>query len=233
NYEDYLLSLEMKGEIAAFKEPHIARISQLTNKSNQFNLTTLRCTEEDIVKMAGSPEYVTLYGRLIDRFGDNGLVSVEAAKIGCVGELLKDELGVEIFDASEDTPGTAAGQAAGAGCASGLSGEPGAAKDSADASAGNSESASALIILNLMSCRVLKRDMEVAMLDELAVACAAKGVKRLYGVYLPTKKNAMVKELYGELGFTLTAESEGVSLWRLELEGYEKRCKVIDLKEKL
>ena len=50
NYDDYLLSLEMTAEIEEFKSIDLQRITQLTNKSNQFNLTTKRYTQNEIEK---------------------------------------------------------------------------------------------------------------------------------------------------------------------------------------
>jgi FkbH-like protein len=79
DYNEYLDSLEMKAYIDEFKPMFTSRIAQLTNKSNQFNLTTLRCTQEDITAMQESPDYVCLCARLTDRFADNGLVTVVAA----------------------------------------------------------------------------------------------------------------------------------------------------------
>ena len=75
NYEDYLKSLEMKCEIAPFDEPHAERITQLVNKTNQFNLTTRRYTAAEIEALIDDPNHITLYGRLMDKFGDNGLVT--------------------------------------------------------------------------------------------------------------------------------------------------------------
>jgi len=81
NYEDFLDSLEMRALIGDFKPVNIKRIAQLTNKSNQFNLTTLRCTENDIKKMQDSSSYICLSGKLVDKFSDNGIVSVVVGKI--------------------------------------------------------------------------------------------------------------------------------------------------------
>jgi FkbH-like protein len=52
DYHEYLLSLDMRAVIRPFEEPYIARIAQLTNKSNQFNLTTRRYTREEIEQTA-------------------------------------------------------------------------------------------------------------------------------------------------------------------------------------
>ena len=81
SYEDYLRSLEMTAELGAFDQPHAERITQLINKTNQFNLTTRRYTAQEVEALLSNPDAVTLYGRLIDKFGDNGLVS---AMIGTV-----------------------------------------------------------------------------------------------------------------------------------------------------
>jgi FkbH-like protein len=60
----------------------------------------------------------------------------------------------------------------------------------------------------IMSCRVLKRGMEHAMMSEMARLARARGLKRLLGHYLPTPKNAMVKDLFTQLGFTVLRRDE-------------------------
>lgn len=75
NYRDYLLSLEMTAEIKPFIPLYLSRIAQLTNKSNQFNLTTRRFTEAEIADMAKNDEYICRCGKLTDKFGDNGIVT--------------------------------------------------------------------------------------------------------------------------------------------------------------
>ena len=74
--DDYLKNLEMVGEAKPFDELRFSRIAQLTQRSNQFNLRTVRYTEADIEKMASDEKYITLYFTLKDKFGDHGLVSV-------------------------------------------------------------------------------------------------------------------------------------------------------------
>ena len=80
-YDDFLRSLDMKAEIAPFHETYLERIAQLINKTNQFNLTTRRYTHAEVAAMAASARCITLYGRLADKFGDNGLVSVLVGRI--------------------------------------------------------------------------------------------------------------------------------------------------------
>lgn len=76
SYDDFLESLQMEAEIAPFKDVYLDRITQLTNKTNQFNLTTRRYTLTELKQAATDNGTVSLYGRLTDKFGDNGLVSV-------------------------------------------------------------------------------------------------------------------------------------------------------------
>ncbi len=72
---EYLASLEMKACCAPFDEFRYPRIAELSQRSNQFNLRTVRYTEDRIKEIAESDKYLTLYYTLEDRFGDYGLVS--------------------------------------------------------------------------------------------------------------------------------------------------------------
>ena len=164
DYDAYLRSLDMHATIRGFENIYIQRIAQLTNKSNQFNLTTLRCSEDDIRAMAENPNWLCLYGKLVDKFGDNGVVTVVA------GEQQGDTLYLRLW---------------------------------------------------LMSCRVLKRGMEDAMMDCLVQDAVKRGVKTIVGYYYPTAKNAMVKEFYGGMEYTKTAEdAEGNTTWTLDVQSY-------------
>ena len=83
-----------------------------------------------------------------------------------------------------------------------------------------------------MSCRVLKRDMELAMLDTLVEQCRAQGITALHGVYLPTAKNKMVAGLYDSFGFTKQSETpEGRTDWTLDISTYTKRNHVIRINQ--
>lgn len=79
----------------------------------------------------------------------------------------------------------------------------------------------------LMSCRVLKRDVELLMLDEMAAAAIRAGATSLRGYYLRTAKNKMVSRHYESLGFTQTAGLEDASEWTLSLDGYRPKNKYI------
>lgn len=144
SYDDFLRSLDMKAEIKSFIPMYLDRITQLTNKTNQFNLTTKRYTRGEIEAVADNKDYITLYGRLKDKFGDNGLVSV------VVGRKEKDVLHIDLW---------------------------------------------------LMSCRVLKRDFEFAMFNELVKLAKEQGIQEIRGYYYRTAKNNMVADLYEKLEF--------------------------------
>ena len=173
NYSDFLKSLEMEAVIRGFEPVYYSRIAQLTNKSNQFNLTTKRMTQAEVEQMAQDPGYITLYGKLKDKFGDNGVVSLVIGKKN--GDTLE-------------------------------------------------------LILWLMSCRVLKRDMEQAMLDTRVWQSRESGIRKLHGYYYKTAKNAMVKDFYGAMGFQKLSEKDGDSEWEYVIpEKYENKNLVIDV----
>jgi FkbH-like protein len=72
----------------------------------------------------------------------------------------------------------------------------------------------------LMSCRVLGRRVEEAVLQEIITHALAAGAKRLRGVYLPTGRNTIVKQHYEKLGFTKVHESSEVEQWELTTADY-------------
>jgi len=73
--DDFLKSLEMTVAYGPFTPVDLARVTQLINKTNQFNPTTRRYTAEDVAGFVQQSSNITLQFRLLDRFGDNGLVS--------------------------------------------------------------------------------------------------------------------------------------------------------------
>jgi FkbH-like protein len=81
DYGEYLRSLEMRGYFGPFSEGRLERVTQLANKTNQFNLTTRRYQPGEMAARASDPGVVTLCGRLEDRFGDNGIVTVIVANV--------------------------------------------------------------------------------------------------------------------------------------------------------
>lgn len=174
DYGEYLKDLLMKAEIDSFVPKYLNRIAQLTNKSNQFNLTTKRYSLKEIEDATEDEKKLTLYGKLEDKFGDNGVVSV------LIGTKKGTALHMDLW---------------------------------------------------LMSCRVLKRDMEYAMMDTLVKKCKEQGIKTIIGYYYPTIKNEMVKDFYSKMGFRKIREDENHNTtWEFSLEDpYTEKCEVIKI----
>ena len=76
NESDFLANLQMESEVKPFNSFSIPRVAQLTQRSNQFNLRTIRYTEEDVKRLAADPSWFTMSMSLKDRFGDHGLIAV-------------------------------------------------------------------------------------------------------------------------------------------------------------
>lgn len=173
DYSDYLRSLEMKAVIASFDTAHAARITQLMNKTNQFNLTTRRYTDAEVSACMSDGNTLTLYASLADRFGDNGIVSA------LIGRVQNGILTIEEW---------------------------------------------------VMSCRVFKRDLELAVFDALIAYCRTHNITSIEGDYLPTAKNAYVRTLYPTLGFSQTAESEEGTHYRFDIPAESAPlCSVIEV----
>ena len=160
--DDYLAGLEMEAKIGAFDDFYRPRIAQLTQRSNQFNLRTIRYSEEEIRKIQQSEDYFSIYVVLKDKFGDYGLISNLVLK----------------------------------------------------------KKSNSMFIENwVMSCRVLKREVENLVINELVRLCQKNDCSVLVGEYIPTKKNVLVKDLYTSLDFK--ENSQGV--FELEIENYKEK----------
>lgn len=162
---EYLQSLEMDLEINSFRPEDTARVSQLINRSNQFNLTTIRYSEDDVARVEADPKFACFSFRLKDKFGDNGIIGIVICE-----------------DKGSDWH----------------------------------------INTWLMSCRVLQRKVEQAVLNTIVVAAQKAGKKALIGQYIPTAKNEMVKDHYKNFGFGLAEEKpDGQTLWTLDLSTFK------------
>ena len=161
--DDYLKSLEMEGFAGPFKPVFFSRIAQLTQRSNQFNLRTVRYTEDEISRIAADDDYLTLYYTLKDKYGDHGLVSVVIMKKSGDKELFVDTW--------------------------------------------------------LMSCRVLKRGMEEFIVNKIFETARDHGFETISAEYIPTPKNAMVKDIYHTFGF----DEYETGKYRMTVSDYEPR----------
>lgn len=81
----YLRGLKMKLVWRHFDDIGLQRIVQLINKTNQFNLTTRRYTQEDVISIMKEKYAFGLQLRLVDRFGDNGIIAI------CIGKMSNEE----------------------------------------------------------------------------------------------------------------------------------------------
>jgi FkbH-like protein len=169
----YLRGLEMRLLWRRFDRVGLARTVQLINKTNQFNLTTRRYSDAEMLAVMADPRAFGLTLRLIDRFGDNGIIAIVIGRLA--------EGGCDL-----------------------------------------------LIDTWLMSCRVLGRQVEPATLNLVAAGAQALGARRLVGEYIPTPKNAMVREHYPRLGFA--PDGDG-GRYTLDLCGFTPRETFIELAE--
>ena len=80
NEADFLKSLNMVSTVSGFTKFNTPRVAQLSQRSNQFNLRTIRYTDADITSIAENPDIIDLSFTLEDKFGDNGLIAVVILK---------------------------------------------------------------------------------------------------------------------------------------------------------
>ena len=93
----YLRGLEMQLVWRRFDKIGLQRIVQLINKSNQFNLTTRRYTEEDVIAVMADPDAFGLQMRLLDRFGDNGIIAIIIGRLRAGPRLGTDVRGNDLY----------------------------------------------------------------------------------------------------------------------------------------
>lgn len=159
DFESYLDSLKMK-MLRVDPKKNRERLIQLMNKTNQFNLTTKRITEQELSQMlCNEKEEIFLY-KITDRFGDNGIVAV------AIVEYDKD----------------------------------------------------AVIIEFTMSCRVMGRKIEDAIIKDVEENARKRGYDKIIGLYIPTQKNKPVESLYESLGYDKKkVHDEGTIEYSLDL----------------
>lgn len=174
NYEDYLRKLDMSIECRSLEKAALSRFTQLTNKSNQFNVRTNRYSEAGILEMMKDPNCLLLTVALKDRFSNYGIIS-------CIILKMTDQ---------------------------------------------------ACFIENwVMSCRVLKKTVENYVIVKVVEAALKRNCEQVIGEYIPSKKNAMVSNLFEQLGFELTEETNGVKQYVLAKEQMNKYKQIYYFKE--
>ena len=160
--EDFYRSLSTTVEIAPVTAGTLPRVAQLTQKTNQFNLTTRRYSQQEIATIVATPGCSVYSVAVRDRFGDNGVTGVA---------IVREQPGVHEIDTL------------------------------------------------LLSCRVIGRTVETALLAHLANKAKESGATTLAGEFIPTGKNAPAREVYQAHGFRCVTESEAGSRWELDLAG--------------
>jgi FkbH-like protein len=159
--EDYYRDLRMEVTVLPVDAASLSRTAQLTQKTNQFNVTTRRYTEAEVARRASDPDWVVATIGVRDRFGDNGIVGVVMAQ------------------------------------------KHGSALD---------------IDTVLLSCRVIGRTIETAMLAHLCERARSLGADSLAGTVVPTAKNEPARELFAQHGFAQSdVAADGTTRWRLDL----------------
>jgi len=162
--EDFYRYLEQEAEIVPAEASTLTRISQLTQKTNQFNVSTRRYTEQQIADFTRRPGWQVLSIRVRDRFGDHGLVGIAITQD-------QDEVcEIDTF---------------------------------------------------LLSCRVIGRTVETALLAHIAHSARCRGCKRLAGWFLPTKKNLPARDFFRQHGFEQSKQNGNGTLWSLDLTRQE------------
>ena len=161
NAESFLRELNMLSTVRPFDSYAIPRVAQLSQRTNQFNLRTVRYTEDDVREIVSSERYVTLAFSLEDKYGDYGLICA----------VIMEKRSLELFVDSW-----------------------------------------------FMSCRVFNRGMESFVMNTVVEAANKMGCRTIWGEYIPTAKNVIVKDLFANYGFI-----QDSGLWRLDTSSYRAR----------
>ena len=160
--DDFYHGLEMELVFSPVDDASLARAAQLTQKTNQFNITTIRYSESELSEHFGNSQWVMTTVRVRDRFGDNGIVGLMFAS------QKEDRLEIDTF---------------------------------------------------LLSCRVIGRTVETAMLANLCEFAISHPLKTILGRVIPTAKNTPVRDLFKRHGFRkLPEQGPDKSTWLLDLE---------------
>jgi FkbH-like protein len=159
--EDFYRSLDMEVALAQVEKSSLARSAQMTQKTNQFNITTIRFSESELVERMKNPDWLLITTSVRDRFGDNGIVGLMMARF------FSGILDIETF---------------------------------------------------LLSCRVIGRGVETAMLAYLCEQAARRGTGTIQGRIIPTAKNVPVRDLFEKHRFEKLDETKtGETRWMLNL----------------
>lgn len=159
--DEYLKGLGTVVTLEIANKFNIPRISQLTQKTNQFNTTTRRYLEDEIARMASSDRYLVAAVKVEDKFGDSGTTGV------AIVEKNSGKWKVDSF---------------------------------------------------LLSCRVIGRGVEDALLAYIIAEARRAGAKAIVGEFIPTKKNLPAKDFFKNRNFKQLSVNNGVETWEYDLQ---------------
>lgn len=155
----FLKQLQVRVEVMD-AAANLERFHQLVNKTNQFNLTTIRYTREELIGYLGRTDKLIKLYRVTDKFGDNGIA------------------GALIVDLSKEVPA---------------------------------------IEEFVLSCRIMGRLIEHAIVDKLEQELMVRGFEKLQSRYVKTAKNEPVRMLFEELGYSVLEDSEAEKRYEILL----------------
>ena len=184
--DDYLKSLEMVCSIHPAKEKDVKRAAQLTQRTNQFNLTTRRYSESDIRNMLENPDWNVYVLGLKDKFGDNGTVG-----LAIIEKQTEAWNGSDTINPSDTTV--------------------------------DSENTWHLDTF-LMSCRVIGRQAEDALVDRICQDAVAAGAAKLTAEYIKTAKNGLVADFWPKMNFQQSRDSHRADMiYTFDLKNYHPK----------
>lgn len=162
--EDYLSSIKIEVIVKENDVSQIARIAQLTQKTNQFNLTTQRYTENQIELFMKNGKTKVFSFSVSDKFGESGLTAV------CI---VHEKNTIASIDSL------------------------------------------------LMSCRIMGRNIELAIMNYLIYNYQHIGFKKIQSIYFPTAKNLPVCNFYEDSGFGVVKQGKDIKEYELSISDYK------------
>ncbi|RUT36533.1 amino acid adenylation domain-containing protein [Paenibacillus zeisoli] len=170
--DEFLRDLKLQMRMKELTPEHTPRAAQLTERTNQFNMSTIRRTEDEVRALMADPEWKCWTVEVRDRFGDYGLVGL------VIGRTQQDTLMIDTF---------------------------------------------------LLSCRVLGRRIEYAILSVLKQFSLSVGITQIQSAYRPSSKNEPFRQFLSASGWTEDGHLDDARLYNLPLEAIADSAECIEL----
>lgn len=166
--EEYIQSLDIRVSMKLNDIDNLSRLAQLTQKTNQFNLTTRRYTETELGHLIEDSKHFVFSCGVSDKFGESGITVMAIVRNNEASQVAK----VDTF---------------------------------------------------LMSCRVIGRNIEWAVMMEILTFLKSKGYIKVNAEYFPTEKNGQVSEFYETCGFNLKSLENGSKQYEMDLADFDSK----------